>query len=98
MGEKRTTRDETRQYLAGLTAADLDTCLHPEQRPGYTIGKMFSHLIVEESQHVGQIGYLRGLQYITQVHKASCVSVRCRVAAFHRSQKAHAVRVSGRIR
>ena len=27
-----------------------------------TIGKMFGHVIVEESQHLGQIAYLRGLQ------------------------------------
>lgn len=33
----------------------------PERRPGYTVGRMFSHLIVEESQHLGQVAYLRGL-------------------------------------
>ena len=55
-------REETLRYLDGLSQADLDTCPDPEGRPGYTIGKMFSHVIVEESQHVGQIAYLRGLQ------------------------------------
>ena len=55
-------RRETLRYLEGLTADDLDTCPHPERRPDYTIGKMFSHVIVEESQHVGQVAYLRGLQ------------------------------------
>ncbi len=55
-------RQETLQYLGGLTAADLVRRPDPERRPGYTIGKMLSHLIVEESQHTGQIAYLRGLQ------------------------------------
>ena len=55
-------REETLRYLEGLSAEDLDTCPNPERRPGYTIGKMFSHVIVEEAQHVGQVAYLRGLQ------------------------------------
>ena len=55
-------RRETLRYLEGLTAEDLETCPHPERRPGYTIGKMFSHVIVEEAQHVGQVAYLRGIQ------------------------------------
>ena len=55
-------RHATLQYLDGLTAADLDRCPEPERRPGYTIGRMFGHLLVEESQHIGQVAYLRGLQ------------------------------------
>ena len=55
-------RRETLEYLEGVTSGDLDSCPHPEERPGYTVGRMFSHLIVEESQHVGQVAYLRGLQ------------------------------------
>ena len=55
-------REATLQYLDGLAQDDLDGCPQPERRPGYTIGKMFSHVIVEESQHVGQVAYLRGLQ------------------------------------
>ena len=52
---------ETSRYLDELTEADLDICPDP-RRPEYTVGKMFSHVIVEESQHVGHIAYLRGLQ------------------------------------
>jgi uncharacterized damage-inducible protein DinB len=55
-------RRETLAYLDGLTEEDLDACPQAEKRPGYTVGKMFSHVIVEESQHVGQVAYLRGLQ------------------------------------
>ncbi len=55
-------RHQTLRYLDGLTADDLARCPDPERRLGYTIGKMFSHVIVEESQHVGQVAYLRGMQ------------------------------------
>jgi len=55
-------RKETFEFLEGVSADDLDLCPQPEQRPDYTIGRMFSHIIVEEAQHTGQIAYLRGLQ------------------------------------
>jgi uncharacterized damage-inducible protein DinB len=55
-------RAATFAFLDGLTRDDLERCPHPERRPGYTIGKMLGHVIVEESQHVGQVAYLRGLQ------------------------------------
>jgi hypothetical protein len=52
----------TLRYLESLTVPDLERCPDPQQRPGLTIGRMLSHLIVEESQHLGQVAYLRGLQ------------------------------------
>lgn len=55
-------RRETYRYLDGLNAEDLSVCPNPERRAGYTVGKMFSHVIVEESQHTGQVAYIRGLQ------------------------------------
>ena len=55
-------RVETHRYIDGLTESDLDYVPHPGPRPGYTIGKMFSHLQIEEAQHVGQVAYIRGLQ------------------------------------
>ena len=59
----------TLRYLDGLTHADLARCPDPERRPGYTIVRMLSHLIVEESQHLGQVAYLcdlqRGLEHTT---------------------------------
>ena len=55
-------RRATLRFLDGLTPADLDRCPRPERRPGYSIGGMLSHLIVEGSQHLGQVAYLRGLQ------------------------------------
>ena len=56
-------RHETNKYLGGLDEETLDHLPHPDNLPSYTVGKMFSHLIVEEAQHVGQIAYLRGMQH-----------------------------------
>ncbi|MGH2543176.1 MAG: DinB family protein, partial [Ardenticatenaceae bacterium] len=55
-------RRETNRYLDSISVETLDHVPHPERRPGYTIGKMFSHVIVEEAQHVGQVAYLRGME------------------------------------
>jgi len=55
-------RRETYRYLDGLSADDLSGCPNLERRAGYTVGKMLSHVIVEESQHTGQVAYIRGLQ------------------------------------
>ena len=55
-------RQETLRYLDRLRADDLETRPHSERWPDYTIGRMFSHILVEESQHVGQVAYLRGIQ------------------------------------
>ena len=41
---------------------DLDHAPGRVYRPEYTIGRMFSHLVVELAQHTGQVAYLRGLQ------------------------------------
>ena len=54
-------RVETYKYLESISEADLGTEPHPS-RPGFTVGEMFSHLIVEEAQHVGQVAYIRGIQ------------------------------------
>lgn len=60
----RMVRVQTCQYLSGLAAEDFD-CVpqtdHP-WRQGYTIGRMFGHIVCELSQHLGHIRYLRGLQ------------------------------------
>ena len=57
-------RLQTLEYLNGLSVSDFD--LKPDTdhpwRKGYTIGRMFGHILCELSQHLGHIGYLRGLQ------------------------------------
>jgi hypothetical protein len=57
-------RLQTLEYLHGLRPSDFD--LKPDTdhpwRQGYTIGRMFGHVLCELSQHLGHIRYLRGLQ------------------------------------
>ena len=54
-------RAGTIEFLDGLSPDDLDRFPDPK-RPKACIGSMLSHVIVEESQHVGQVAYLRGIQ------------------------------------
>ena len=54
-------RAGTIEFLDGLSSDDLDRFPDPK-RPRACIGSMLSHVIVEESQHVGQVAYLRGIQ------------------------------------
>ena len=56
-------RRQTLGYLQNLSEDDFD--LKPDSdhplRKGYTIGRMFGHILCELSQHLGHIRYLRGL-------------------------------------
>ena len=55
-------RRETLEHLRGMSAADLERCPMPDERPEYSVARALAHLLVEESEHVGQVWYLRGLQ------------------------------------
>ena len=60
----REVRTQTLEYMAGLRSDELSNT-SPWATPfqqGYTIGRMFGHLLCELSQHLGHIRYLRGLQ------------------------------------
>ncbi|MFQ5860393.1 MAG: DinB family protein, partial [Dehalococcoidia bacterium] len=60
----RAVRQETLAYLKGLSPDDFDVMPpsdHPRRR-GYTIGRMFGHLLCEIGQHLGHVRYIRGLQ------------------------------------
>lgn len=60
----REVRAQTLEYMAGLRADQLSNTspwATPYQQ-GYTIGRMFGHILCELSQHLGHIRYLRGLQ------------------------------------
>ena len=57
-----TVREETFAYLDTVNDDDLDHAPGRGYHPEMTIGKMFSHVIVEQAQHTGQVAYLRGLQ------------------------------------
>lgn len=53
-------REHTLKYLRALPVEKLDEQMSPN-RPD-TIGYMLRHIIIEFSEHIGQIAYLRGLQ------------------------------------
>ena len=55
-------RESTLRYIDGIAHDDLDRMPDTQRRPDYTIADMLGHLIVEQSQHMGQIAYLRGMQ------------------------------------
>ena len=60
----REVRAQTLEYMAGLRADELSNT-SPWATPfqeGYTLGRMFGHILCELSQHLGHICYLRGLQ------------------------------------
>jgi hypothetical protein len=66
---------ETTTFLKGLEHKDFDFAPEREPAPdrpralsnpafaGCTIGRMFRQLVAEFNQHLGQIQYIRGLQY-----------------------------------
>jgi len=58
----KSVRTEVFQYIDGLTSENLEVRPSPERRPDETVGKVLSHLLVEEAEHVGQVAYLRGIQ------------------------------------
>ena len=61
---RKQVRDESLAYLQTLSENDFDIVPpsdHPRRRD-YTIGRVWSHLICEIAQHVGQISYIRGLR------------------------------------
>lgn len=52
-------RDRTRQFVARLDEDDLTRT--PFANNPTTLGQAIGHLVVEQSQHLGQIAYVRGL-------------------------------------
>ena len=55
-------RESTLAYIDGISHDGLAETPHPERRPGYTVARMLGHIMVEQSMHMGQIAYLRGIQ------------------------------------
>lgn len=51
----------TLDYLAGLSAADLDTVVDERWDPPVTLGVRLTSVLGDDLQHVGQAAYARGL-------------------------------------
>jgi len=53
--------EATRAYLRGLTEADLDRVVDERWDPPVTLGVRLVSVINDDTQHVGQAAYVRGL-------------------------------------
>ena len=52
----------TATHLEQMTSADIEaTYVHPRKRTDLTGAWILGHILVEESQHLGQIAYIRGM-------------------------------------
>ena len=54
-------REVTLAFLDSSTPAEIGQPRERGWREPYCVGSALSHLLVEESQHVGQIAYIRGI-------------------------------------
>lgn len=57
----RATHDQTLAYVGGLEAADLDRIVDTSWDPPVSLGVRLVSVINDDTQHVGQAAYLRGL-------------------------------------
>jgi uncharacterized damage-inducible protein DinB len=52
---------QSAEFLRGLTDADLDRVIDDSWDPPVTVGMRLVSVIGDDYQHLGQIGYVRGL-------------------------------------
>jgi Protein of unknown function (DUF664) len=57
----RAVSERTRQFLQGLTPAELDRIVDRRRDPPVTLGVRLVSVADDSAQHVGQAAYLRGL-------------------------------------
>ena len=55
-------RARTVAYLKGITPDKFEEEIQQPGFGGINVGKLFSYMLCELTQHIGQIAYLRGLQ------------------------------------
>jgi uncharacterized damage-inducible protein DinB len=54
-------RARTQAFIDSLTEDHLDLPLRPSSA-SVSIAQVLSHLVVEQSQHLGQVAFIRGVQ------------------------------------
>ena len=62
LGYAEAVRARTVACLKEITPDKLDKEIQPPEFWGNNLGKLFSYMLCELTQHIGQIAYLRGLQ------------------------------------
>ncbi|HZU78519.1 MAG TPA: DUF664 domain-containing protein, partial [Acidimicrobiales bacterium] len=53
--------EQTLRFVRGLSAADLDWVVDTRWDPPVTLGVRLVSVLEDDVQHVGQLGYVRGL-------------------------------------
>ena len=54
-------RQSTLAHLEQMTSADMEATYDHPRRTGITGSWIMGHILVEESQHLGQVAYIRGM-------------------------------------
>ena len=54
-------RQSTLAHLEQMTSADMEATYDHPRRTGITGSWILGHILVEESQHLGQVAYIRGM-------------------------------------
>ena len=62
LGYAEAVRARTVACLQGISPDKFDEEIQQPEFGGINIGKLFSYMLCELTQHIGQIAYLRGLQ------------------------------------
>ena len=62
LGYTRAVRALTVECLKGMPLDEFDEVIEQPELGGINVGSLFSYMLSEITQHIGQIAYLRGLQ------------------------------------
>jgi len=62
LGYQRAVRQVTLDYIGGLSAVDLDRSVTHPRLGEQTVAGFLARVVVEVSQHTGQIDFIRGLK------------------------------------
>jgi hypothetical protein len=54
-------RQSTLAYLERMTSADIEASYDHPRHTGINGSWILGHILVEESQHLGQVSYIRGM-------------------------------------
>ena len=62
LGYAQAVRTRTMECLKGIPPDKFEEVIQQPELRGINVGKLFSYMLSEITQHIGQIAYLRGLQ------------------------------------
>jgi hypothetical protein len=62
LGYTQVVRARTVEWLKRMPPDKFDEVIQQPELGGITVGKLYSYMLCEITQHIGQLTYLRGLQ------------------------------------